>query len=231
MNKETPGFTECQRGLLRSLQWERGTGARQRQPRTASRTGLRLVTVVTDGWCGLPAHGLRSSRAAICSHRGSARRESGHQVIRAALVAMKRDERLSIAAAEARVNKDELQDRAKIAAIHEDLAALQQTRRWVRSIGLPARGKGPRAAGPPVCRGAAAGLAHLEHLGRRLHLHQRSRDQIRPAVDIVERRTLVICDQIAIVDLTRLAEPVGLLTLEEMQRVDEALSVVLDRQM
>lgn len=50
----------------------------------------------------------------------------------------------------------------------------------------------------------------------------------RPAVDIVERRTLVMCDQIATVDLTRLAEPAGFITLEEMQRVDEALSVVLD---
>ncbi len=37
-----------------------------------------------------------------------------------------------------------------------------------------------------------------------------------------------MCDQIATVDLNRLAEPAGFLTLEEMQRVDEALSLVLD---
>jgi len=50
----------------------------------------------------------------------------------------------------------------------------------------------------------------------------------RPPVQIRDRRTLVMCDQIATVDLTRLAEPAGFLTLEEMQRVDEALSLVLD---
>jgi len=50
----------------------------------------------------------------------------------------------------------------------------------------------------------------------------------RPPVQIRERRTLVMCDQIATVDLTRLAEPAGFLTLQEMQRVDQALSLVLD---
>jgi mRNA interferase MazF len=37
-----------------------------------------------------------------------------------------------------------------------------------------------------------------------------------------------MCDQIATVDLNRLAESAGFLKLEEMQRVDEALSLVLD---
>jgi mRNA interferase MazF len=50
----------------------------------------------------------------------------------------------------------------------------------------------------------------------------------RPAVEIGDRRTLVMCDQIATVDLNRLTEPTGSLTLEEMQRVNEALSLVLD---
>ena len=50
----------------------------------------------------------------------------------------------------------------------------------------------------------------------------------RPPVEIRDRRTLVMCDQIATVDLNRLAEPAGFLTLEEMQRVDDALSLVLD---
>lgn len=50
----------------------------------------------------------------------------------------------------------------------------------------------------------------------------------RPTVEIDRSRTLVMCDQIATVDLKRLAEPAGFLTLEEMQRVDEALSLVLD---
>jgi len=50
----------------------------------------------------------------------------------------------------------------------------------------------------------------------------------RPAVEIGRSRTLVMCDQLATVDLNRLAEPAGFLTLQEMQRVDEALSLVLD---
>jgi hypothetical protein len=58
---------------------------------------------------------------------GAARRESADQVIRAALAAMKRDERRQIAAAEARAIKDDPVDLAEIKAIQQDLAALQQT--------------------------------------------------------------------------------------------------------
>ena len=50
----------------------------------------------------------------------------------------------------------------------------------------------------------------------------------RPSVEIAGRGILVMCDQIATVDLNRLAEPAGFLTLEEMQRVDDALALVLD---
>lgn len=50
----------------------------------------------------------------------------------------------------------------------------------------------------------------------------------RPPVTIGDRRTLVMCDQLATVDLHRLTESVGFLTLEERQRVDEALLLVLD---
>ncbi len=50
----------------------------------------------------------------------------------------------------------------------------------------------------------------------------------RPSVEIADRRTLVMCDQLATVDLDALTDPAGFLTLDEMQRVDEALSVVLD---
>ncbi|RAN76638.1 growth inhibitor PemK [Bacillus sp. SRB_336] len=50
----------------------------------------------------------------------------------------------------------------------------------------------------------------------------------RPPVRIADRQTLVMCDQLATVDLARLTEPVGLLTIDEMQRVDEALALVLD---
>ena len=58
---------------------------------------------------------------------GAARRESADQIIRAALAAMKRDERRTIAAAEAREIEDDPEDRAEIEAIQEDLAALQGT--------------------------------------------------------------------------------------------------------
>ncbi len=50
----------------------------------------------------------------------------------------------------------------------------------------------------------------------------------RPPVTVRERRTLVMCDQLATVDLSRLTERAGYLTLEEMQRVDDALALVLD---
>jgi mRNA interferase MazF len=50
----------------------------------------------------------------------------------------------------------------------------------------------------------------------------------RPSVTIANRPTLVMCDQLATVDLNRLTESVGFLTIEEMQRVDAALTLVLD---
>lgn len=56
---------------------------------------------------------------------GAARRESADQVIRAALSAMKRDERRRTAATEARAIKDDAVDLAEIRAIQQDLAALR----------------------------------------------------------------------------------------------------------
>ncbi len=50
----------------------------------------------------------------------------------------------------------------------------------------------------------------------------------RPAVSVAGRETLVMCDQLDTVDLNRLADRVGFLSLGEMQRVDEALTLVLD---
>ena len=50
----------------------------------------------------------------------------------------------------------------------------------------------------------------------------------RPVVEIADQQTLVMCDQLATVDLDRLTEPADFLTLEEMQRVSEALSLILD---
>ncbi|HET7385797.1 MAG TPA: type II toxin-antitoxin system PemK/MazF family toxin [Nocardioidaceae bacterium] len=50
----------------------------------------------------------------------------------------------------------------------------------------------------------------------------------RPPVIIADRQTLVMCDQLATVDLNRLTERAGFLTIDEMRRVDEALALVLD---
>ena len=50
----------------------------------------------------------------------------------------------------------------------------------------------------------------------------------RPSVTIEDQQTLVMCDQLDTVDLRRLTDPVGFLTIEEIQRVDEALTLVLD---
>lgn len=50
----------------------------------------------------------------------------------------------------------------------------------------------------------------------------------RPHVTIDGRGSLVMCDQLAAVDLGRLTEPAGFLSMEEMRRVDEALTLVLD---
>lgn len=50
----------------------------------------------------------------------------------------------------------------------------------------------------------------------------------RPVVEIADQPTLVMCDQVSTVDLQRLTDPAGFLTLDEMRRVDEALSLILD---
>jgi mRNA interferase MazF len=50
----------------------------------------------------------------------------------------------------------------------------------------------------------------------------------RPSVVVADGETLVMCDQLATVDVDRLSEHVGFLTLDEMQRVDDALALVLD---
>lgn len=50
----------------------------------------------------------------------------------------------------------------------------------------------------------------------------------RPSVVVGDQETLVMCDQLDTVDVNHLSERVGSLSIEEMQRVDEALQLVLD---
>lgn len=57
---------------------------------------------------------------------GAARRQSADQVIRAALEAMKRDERRQVAAQEARAIRDDPVDLSEIRAIQQDMAALRE---------------------------------------------------------------------------------------------------------
>ena len=57
---------------------------------------------------------------------GASRRQSADQVIRAALEAMKRDERRQVAAQEARAIRNDPVDLAEIRAIQHDMAALRE---------------------------------------------------------------------------------------------------------
>lgn len=57
---------------------------------------------------------------------GADRRQSADQVIRAALEAMKRDERRQVAAQEARAIRDDPADLAEIRAIQQDMDSLRE---------------------------------------------------------------------------------------------------------
>lgn len=50
----------------------------------------------------------------------------------------------------------------------------------------------------------------------------------RPMAVIAGVETMVMCDQLAAVDITRLSDSVGFLTVAELQQLDEALQLVLD---
>ena len=50
----------------------------------------------------------------------------------------------------------------------------------------------------------------------------------RPEIDVAGHPTLVLAEQTAAVDPTRLDERAGLLTYEELRRVDAALRLVLE---
>lgn len=93
---------------------------------------------------------------------------------------------------------------------------------------LPARGKGHEQQGRRFAVGLQPEWLTLSTWVVACTSTTVRETSFRPSVEILGRRTLVVCDQIATVDLDRLAEPAGSLTLAEMQRVDEALTLVLD---
>ena len=68
---------------------------------------------------------VQTSTRDLLLRLGAARRQTADQVILAALAAMERDERRSVAAAEARAIKDDPEDLAEIRAIQQDMAALR----------------------------------------------------------------------------------------------------------
>ncbi len=94
--------------------------------------------------------------------------------------------------------------------------------------GLPARGKGHEQQGRRYAVVLQPDWLTLSTWVVAFTSTSARETSFRPPVEIRERRTLVMCDQIATVDLNRLTEPAGFLTLQEMQRLDEALSLVLD---
>lgn len=93
---------------------------------------------------------------------------------------------------------------------------------------LPARGSGHEQRGRRFAVVLQPGWLNLSTWVVAFTSTRARETSFRPSVTVMGQRTLVMCDQLATVDLDRLTEPVGLLTLEELQRVDEALAVVLD---
>lgn len=92
---------------------------------------------------------------------------------------------------------------------------------------LPARGKGHEQQGRRYAVALQADWLTLSTWVVAFTSTSARETSFRPSVEIGEHRTLVMCDQIATVDLNRLTDSASFLTLGEMQRVDEALSLVL----
>ena len=75
---------------------------------------------------------VRVSTRDLLSAIGRERHQTADQVIRAALAALRRDERRQLAAAEARAIAADPDDLAEVRAIQADIATLQQSAAAVR---------------------------------------------------------------------------------------------------
>lgn len=93
---------------------------------------------------------------------------------------------------------------------------------------LPARGKGHEQQGRRHAVVLQPGGLTLSTWIVAFTSTSARRTSFRPRVVIADRPTLVMCDQLATVDLNRLTESAGFLTVEEMQQIDQALALVLD---
>ncbi len=155
---------------------------------------------------------------------GAERHQSADEVIVCALAALQRDQRRRIAAAEARAISNDPDDLAEIRAIWttSPLIVKGETYR------LPARGRGHEQRGRRFAVVLQPDWLSLSTWIVAFTSTRARATSFRPSVVIGGRETLVLCDQLATVGLNRLTEPVGFLTLEEMQRVDDALCLVLD---
>lgn len=93
---------------------------------------------------------------------------------------------------------------------------------------LPARGKGHEQRGPRFAVVLQPDWLSLSTWIVAFTSTSARATSFRPQVCVAGQQTLVMCDQLATVDLNRLTQPVGFLTVEEARRVDEALVLILD---
>ncbi|GAB4062437.1 hypothetical protein GCM10028777_02140 [Angustibacter speluncae] len=141
----------------------------------------------------------------------ASRHLSADQVIVTALAALQRDERRQLAAAEARAT----------AADPVDLAEMRSTDCPLAATSTNSKAGGTRLSSHPTGSHCARGSwrSRAPVLDRRASARR---------LEIGGQPTLGLYGQIATVDLSRLAEQAGYVTLDEVQRVDAALALVLD---
>jgi mRNA interferase MazF len=65
-------------------------------------------------------------------------------------------------------------------------------------------------------------------VARRADIDLGAASALRPEVEIAGHATLILAEQTAAIDPTRLGRSAGQLTFEELRRVDAALRLVLD---
>jgi mRNA interferase MazF len=93
---------------------------------------------------------------------------------------------------------------------------------------LPARGRGHEERGRRFAVVLQPGWLSLSTRIVAFTSTSARETSFRPSVVIGDQETLVMCDQLDTVDLNRLTERAGFLAIQEMQRVDDALALVLD---
>ncbi|MDP3714637.1 MAG: type II toxin-antitoxin system PemK/MazF family toxin [Mycobacteriales bacterium] len=93
---------------------------------------------------------------------------------------------------------------------------------------LPARGKGHEQKGRRFAVVLQPEWLNLSTWVVAFTSTSARQTSFRPQVVIANQQTLVMCDQLMTVDLDRLSELAGILTVDEMQRVDDALALILD---